>query len=212
MLKLFEVVGFKSFKDKITLDFSDVRDYKFNTECIIDNLIGKLIVYGKNSVGKSNLGLAMFDIVTHLTTKNVGPHLYDYYLNVTGLNDYAEFHYVFQFDNSYVDYIYRKNEKQMLIYEKISIDDKVLFEYDYNKDKGNVKGISELAPTLNLSFYDVDGILKYTINNTILDDSHPLRQMMAYVNNMLWFRNLDENRYVGYKNKSNAGFSYSSAK
>lgn len=27
--------------------------------------------------------------------------------------------------------------------------------------------------------------------------------MFKYVNNMLWFRNLDENRYIGYKSKSN---------
>ena len=27
MLKLFEVSGFKNFKDTITLDFSDARDY-----------------------------------------------------------------------------------------------------------------------------------------------------------------------------------------
>ena len=35
MLKLFEVTGFKNFENTIRLDFSDVRDYKFNDYCIL---------------------------------------------------------------------------------------------------------------------------------------------------------------------------------
>ncbi len=31
MLKRFQVSGFKNFKDTITLDFSDVRNYNFST-------------------------------------------------------------------------------------------------------------------------------------------------------------------------------------
>ena len=203
MLKLFEVMGFKNFKDRITLDFSDVRDYKFNPACITNHLIGKMIVYGKNSIGKSNLGLAIFDIVSHLSSKNVTPNLYDYYLNVEAPTDYAEFHYIFVFGENTTDYTYRKNAKQDLIYEKLCIDDQLLYEYNYKTNAGNLDGIRSLTPTLNLSMQDVDSILKYVISNTVLDDDHPLRQMQRYVNSMLWFRNLDENRYIGYKTKSN---------
>ncbi len=202
MLKLFEVSGFKNFKDTVSLDFSDVRDYKFNMECVTNNLIGKLIVYGKNSIGKSNLGLAIFDIVSHLSAKNVTPNLYDYYLNVASLDDYAQFHYIFQFEQDTIDYRYRKDDKQALIYEKLLLNNTQLFEYDYKKDKGNTEGIKAIAPTLNWVFQDMDSILKYVINNTVLDDTHPLRQMMRYVNSMLWFRSLDENRYIGFKSKS----------
>ena len=202
MLKLFEVSGFKNFKDMITLDFSDVRDYKFNSQCITDHLIGKAIIYGKNSIGKTNLGLAVFDLVSHLSSKNVTPGLYDYYLNVASLNDYAEFHYVFVFGTDQIDYRYRKDEKQSLIYEKLILNGNLLFEYDYSKKRGNTDGIKALAPTLNWAFQDMDCILKYVINNTVLEDSHPLRQMMRFVTKMLWFRSLDENRYIGYKSKS----------
>ena len=44
MLKRFEVSGFKNFKDTITLDFSDVRNYNFSTSCITDKTIGKMII------------------------------------------------------------------------------------------------------------------------------------------------------------------------
>ena len=71
MLKRFEVQGFKSFSHPVTIDFSDVRDYKFNDSCIKNNLLNKIIIYGRNSVGKTNLGLALFDIVSTLTSNNV---------------------------------------------------------------------------------------------------------------------------------------------
>lgn len=202
MLKLFEVKGFKNFEDTIALDFSDVRDYKFNDSCITNKLLKNMIVYGKNSVGKTNLGLALFDIVSHLTTNNVTPGLYDYYLNVNNKAGYAEFRYVFVFDSDEVDYRYRKNEKQTLVYESVSINGKRLFAYDYEDKRGDLSGLEALTPTLNLSFRGTDSILKYAIANSALDENHPLYQMQRFVSHMLWFRSLDENRYIGYKTSS----------
>lgn len=202
MLKLFEVTGFKNFENLMRFDFSDVHDYKFNNSCVTNGLLGKIIVYGKNSVGKSNFGLAIFDIVSHLTTNNVTPGLYDYYLNVNNKAGYAEFHYVFAFGTGEVDYRYRKNEKQTLVYEAICIDGKLLFKYDYEDKRGDLSGLEALAPTLNLAFRGNDSILKYTITNSSLQDDHPLYQMLRFVSKMLWFRSLDDNRYIGYKTKS----------
>lgn len=199
MLKLFEVTGFKNFENTIKLDFSDVRDYKFNNSCITNSLLGNIIVYGKNSVGKSNLGLALFDIVSHLTTNNVTPGLYDYYLNVNSKAGYAEFHYVFAFDSGEVDYRYRKNDKQTLVFESVAIDGKQLFSYDYANECGDLTGLEALTTTLNLSFRGSDSILKYAIANSALSDDHPLYQLQRFASHMLWFRSLDENRYIGYK-------------
>ncbi len=199
MIKYFEVSGFKNFSDKLSFDFSNVRDYKFNKQCITKNLVGKAIVYGKNSVGKTNLGLAIFDIVSHLTNKNVTPDLYDYYLNSDSQCGYAEFLYIFQFLDDIIEYSYRKDEKQILVYEKLVLNNQQLFEFDYSTQSGDTSGIEKLAPTLNWSFRDTECILKYVVNNTVLEDSHPLRCMVRFVSNMLWFRNLDQNRYIGYK-------------
>lgn len=203
MLKLFEVTGFKNFGDTIRLDFSDVRDYRFNDACIINGLLGKVIVYGKNAVGKTNLGLALFDIVGHLTTNNVTPGLYDYYLSTSSKTDYAEFRYIFSFSNGEVDYRYRKDDKQTLIYESAFIDGEQLFAYDYRKKVGDLRGLETLVPTLNLSFRGNDSILRFAITNSSLVDNHPLYQMQRFIFRMLWFRSLDENRYIGYKAKSN---------
>lgn len=202
MLKLFEVTGFKNFENTIRFDFSDVRDYKFNNACITNGLLSKIIVYGKNSVGKSNLGLALFDIVSHLTTNNVTPGLYEYYLNVNNKAGYAEFHYVFAFGGHEIDYRYRKNDKQTLVYEAVSIDNKRLFTYDYEDNRGDLSGLEALTTTLNLSFRGSDSILKYAIANSALSDDHPLYLMQRFVSHMLWFRSLDDNRYIGYKANS----------
>lgn len=203
MLKLFEVSGFKNFTNTVRLDFSNVREYQFNTHCITNGLIGKAIIYGKNAIGKSNFGLALFDIVSHLSVKNVTPNLYDYYLNVASQNDYAEFHYVFQFGEDLIDYRYRKDEEQSLLHESLILNDELLYEYNYKNNSGTMDNIKQLAPTLNWAFQDMECILKYVVNNTVLDEQHPLRRMMRFVNNMLWFRSLDDNRYIGFKTKSN---------
>ena len=202
MLKLFSVTGFKNFEHTATVDFSDTRDYRFNDACVGDGLLKKMIIYGKNASGKSNFGLALFDIVSHMTSNNVTPGLYDYYLNVNNKAGYAEFRYIFAFHNGKVNYLYRKNEEQELVYEIVEIDGKRIYQYDYENRTGDLSGLEALLPTLNFSFRGNDSILKYAISNSALEDDHPLYQMLRFVSRMLWFRSLDENRYIGYKSKS----------
>ena len=206
MLKYFEVSGFKNFKDTISIDFSDVRDYRFNKHCITDNSIGKIIIYGKNSIGKSNFGLALFDIVSHLSSKNVTPGLYDYYLNADNRKGYAEFRYIFEFGNVEMEYSYKKNQKQSIIYEKLLMDHKMIFEKD--AQDGIKVDLEEFAPTLNIDMIDVESLLKYIVVNTVIADEHPIKRLFNYVNHMLWFRSLDENRYIGYKTKSDDYFDF----
>lgn len=202
MLKYFAVSGFKNFSHKFSLDFSNIRDYHFNSLCTHEGLIRSIIIYGKNATGKTNFGLALFDIVSHLTNKNVTPSLYNYYLNAGDVQPYAEFEYVFQFGQDHVSYFYRKNAKQRLIYEKLELNHRLMMEQDYLNKTGNVDGLSELAPTLNWAFQGDESLLKYALNNTALDVQHPLYQMMQFVSSMLWFRTLDENRYIGNKSSS----------
>ena len=90
MLKRFSVENFKGFKDKITLDLGLPSNYSFNSEIIENGCVSKGIIYGINSCGKSNLGLAIFDIITHLTEKQKLFQNYDFYLNMSGRKVFAE--------------------------------------------------------------------------------------------------------------------------
>ena len=201
MLKRFSVEGFKNFEYKITIDFSDVRDYKFHPECVTDGLFNTAIIYGKNAVGKSNFGLALFDIVSHLTMNNVTPGLYDYYLNVNNKKQSAHFEYIFEFGEDEILYSYDKTEKNELQTEALLLNGTVMF----NNIEGinNKEGLIKLAPNLNWEQVTTSSDLKYFMYNSSLDTNHPLSKMMKFVRNMLWFRSLDENRYIGYKEKSN---------
>jgi len=201
MLARFSVTGFKNFKNKITIDFSNVRDYRFHPECVTDGLLNTAIIYGKNAVGKSNLGLALFDIVSHLTMNNVTPGLYDYYLNVNNKKGYASFEYEFQFGEDEIVYGYDKTEKNALSSEFLMINGTVMFHNSGSNIWEN-NGLIELAPNLNWTLKNEISTLKYFLYNSSLEPNHPLSKMREFLNNMLWYRSLDENRYIGYREKA----------
>lgn len=86
------------------------------------------------------------------------------------------------------------------MYEKLILNRDEIFSYDYFRKSGNLDGLKKLAPSLNFEFLDNNiSILKYAVNNTRADIIVQLKQLVRFVNNMLWFRSLDENRYIGYK-------------
>lgn len=99
MLKKFSVENFKGFQDKITFDIGLPNNYNFNSEIIENGYVTKEIINGINSSGKSNLGLAVFDIITHLTEKQKLLSSYDFYLNMSGRKSFAEYEYTFVFDD-----------------------------------------------------------------------------------------------------------------
>ncbi len=62
ILTYFSVENFKNFSNTFCMDFSERKDYDFNTSCLKDGIIKNAIIYGKNAVGKTNFGFALFDI------------------------------------------------------------------------------------------------------------------------------------------------------
>ena len=189
MLKLFEVEGYKNFKDRITLDFSNVRDYKFNEECLTDGLIGKMLIYGKNSQGKTNFGKAISDVMSVLFPEYMsleeGP-LDKSYFNVHKDEMGASFRYIFKFGKNTVEYIYKKKDFfDYLSYEKVLLDGDPLFEYDRVSNKLNYEvNLKAFTPTLNHNFSNVSSVLRFVINNTPLDDSNPLKKTNEFVSKM----------------------------
>lgn len=200
MLKKFEVEGFKNFDYPLVIDFSDTKQYTFNRNCINHDLLNTMIIYGKNAIGKTNLGLAMFDIVTHLVDKNVSPHLYDYYLNNKGNYLYATFSYTFQFDHDEVIYTYRKTDVDNLLYESLEVNSKLLFKHDDSTLDYFDDDFKRELSQLNFDYNDASiSTLRYIVNNSQLEKNHVIRKMYKFVSHMLWFRNLDEHRFIGLK-------------
>ena len=166
MLKRFEVENFKGFKNPLVMDFT-AREYEFNKNLIVNGIVNKAIVYGKNGVGKSCLGIAIFDIVWHLTDKERMQLKYLLnYLNLESNSSNAKFKYSFQFDEDEIIYEYAKRDPNFLIYEKLWINQKLVINYDYFDT--NIRFVDKaITGDLNIELIDNKlSVLKYIYRNT----------------------------------------------
>ena len=203
MLKRFSVTNFKNFKTKTVFDLSKPSNYEFNTNIIKNNIVTKGLIYGINGSGKSNLSLAIFDIIFHLTEKEKSYDKYLYYLNLESNKKEADFEYIFDFDGNEVIYTYSKSNVTTLIRETLFINGQEVINYDYTRRTGytNLKGAETLQLSSSLKT-ETDKLsrVKYIFNNAILQDNNENQtfiKFISFVDNMLMFYSLDEKRYQG---------------
>lgn len=204
MLKRFEVENFKNFKDKLVFDLSETKNYEFNPECVQNGLVSKAIIYGVNGCGKSNLGLAIFDLVAHLTDKTKDQSLYQNYLNAdTATGSIAQFKYLFSFNDSVLEYSYGKIDQGFIFSESLKINDEEVLSYHFGKlIETNLKGTETLNKDLGSSLLSA---LKYIRSNAILTEERTknlLDQFFKFVDGMLFFRSVENNRFIGYENEN----------
>ncbi|EMD6531154.1 ATP-binding protein [Citrobacter freundii] len=206
MIYKFEVEGFKGFEHKLSFDLSHQKNYEFNQECIRDGVIRKSIVYGKNGIGKSNLGLALFDIVSHLTDYNVSKSLYGGYVNANNESNTVKFKYEFKFHNDILVYSYEKESIDKIISENVVINNIVVADYDRRTGSSASFNLSG-TETLNTNMSDSPiSIVRYIKNNAVINDestdANVFNQFISFVDKMLFFRSLDSNRFFGIEMKS----------
>lgn len=201
MLKYFSVQNYKGFKGKIEVDFSKHRDYEFHEEFIKNGIINKGLIYGKNGSGKSNFGFALFDVVYHLTDK-FKPEFNYSYQNGYAITKDVEFKYVFSFGNDEVEYSYSKQNQMAIMTEKLIVNNKVVIDYDFRKQKNKVILIDE-AKTLRIPelLRQEQSLVRYVYDHSSLSKDHPLCKLMQFVGKMLWFRSVKDNQFSGYKEK-----------
>lgn len=149
--------------------------------------------------------MAIFDIIIHLTEKQKLLQSYDFYLNMSGRKSFAEFEYVFTFDDHEVVYKYEKTNVDILQYESLSIDDKEVIYYDFVKREGFT--LLEGSDTLNAAIRNESPIsrVKYVNSNSILTDNvenRVFKQFIDFVDRMLLFYSLDSRGYEGFRNGS----------
>ncbi len=201
MLTKFSVSNFKSFNEEFVFDLQNTNGYNFNKESVFEGIVENAIVYGKNGVGKSNLGLAIFDIISHLTDTEHGDSEYDYYLNALNPSKFATFRYEFLIDSKKIVYIYKKSDNKNIVYESFSIGETLIAEIDRevsSKAKINLKG----AESLNNDIKNVNlSVLKYLKNNSVLAEDDVFNKgflcFFKFIEGMLFFRSLDGNAYLG---------------
>ncbi len=203
MLSYFSVKNFKNFKEEFVFDLSDASSYEFNNECVCNGVVNKAIIYGHNGVGKTNLGLAIFDIVLHLTDKYKALQHYSNYSNAECEDELSKFNFRFKFNNDDIlEYSYGKKAPEELVYERLVINDRTVVSYDRTKE--SVASIElEGAETLQKDLSQITiSILKYIKNNTVLIKNKTndiLSDFYSFIDRMLLFWSLDTRNFQGYE-------------
>ena len=202
MLAKFAVKNFRGFKERIEIDLTRHSNYTFNSFAIKDGIIKNGILYGPNGSGKTNFGLAIFDIVNHLSQKWKKQ---DYYFNFTfagSRNLIVEFEYTFIFNGLNVEYCYGKDYRGVLSHEQMSVNDRLVFkradgklEIDSNEFPMGDSTRHNLADNANNV-----SIVNFLLTSYPLAADNYLIQLNNFVNGMLWFRCLDTREFIGLEN------------
>jgi len=205
MLTKFEVQNFKSFKDSFVFDLSETKNYEFNSKCLSNGIVNKALIYGANGCGKSNLGFAIFDLVSHLTDKQFNPENYRNYLNAESEEVAARFVYSFRFDESVLEYSYGKIAFGSIAWERLTINGDDIVIYHYGEPiQINLKGTETLNTDLSGSKISA---IKYIKNNAVLKKNKTndvFKAFLSFVDSMLFFRCLEVNYYLGYQTENNS--------
>jgi len=204
MLYKFEVSGFKAFDKKMTFSLEQTKNYEFAKDIIDNGVIKKSIIYGVNGVGKTNLGLAIFDVVSHLTDNEVSKELYGGFINAKNKSGLAEFTHHYKFNGGMVVYNYAKKDYKEIVFENLFINDVLVAKID-RRDGGNA--LIELPGTEHLKNDLSDSnisLITYINNNTVFEKDNEVailfKLFVSYISKMLYFRSLDGNRYIGIEN------------
>jgi len=201
MLTKFAVRNFRGFSDWIELDFSNPSEYHYNEFAIRNGIVKDAMIYGPNGSGKSNLGFAMFDLVSHLTQKHNHP-LSEGNFCYANNGKPVEFSYEFKFEDNSVSYSYSKDSNRSLLTESFKANGVEYFSRTANSVTIN-EDLFTIQPTkiseLEMGSNSVS-IVSYLIASYPLEANNPLIQLNKFVENMLWFRCLEDRGYIGFEN------------
>lgn len=199
MLIKFAVQNYRGFAQRIEWDLSRPSSYNFNCHAIKNGAVKNGIVYGPNGSGKTNLGMAMFDIVNHLSQKFKKPDYYRNFIFAGSPSGVVEFEYQFRFAETVLDYRYSKDREGRLV-------DEELFAYGepvFRRSGAELFVSSTLFPmepaylsALSQNANNVS-IVNVLLSTFPLPENHYLLQLRDFVGGMLWFRNLDIREFIG---------------
>ena len=211
MLKKFVVENYRNFKDRIEIDFGAVRNYSFNEHCVRNGVLNKVILVGKNGTGKTNLGLAIFDITATITDNIVQGRQIDQgsYINGFSKKKQATFEYTFQRGDDILEYTYAKTDPHVIVHEELKVNGKTIF--NRNGINGNYEGLRDIgADQLRMNIGNGPlSILRYIYANTLQGEDSPITFIVNFAEHMLYFKSdIDGNGFIGFKRNGEGIYDY----
>ena len=199
MLIKFAVTNFRGFKERIEWDLSNPNNYGFSTNAIKNNTIKNGIIYGPNGSGKTNFGLAIFDIEYHLSQKWKKFDYYDNYIYAGNQNGTVTFEYTFRFGSQTIEYNYSKSHNGTLVSESIKVDNSTVFYKDsetFEIDDTSFPMEETIKENFKNNANNVS-VVNFILLSYPLDTNHYLIKLQNFASSMLWFRNLDIREFIG---------------
>ena len=203
MLTQFAVTNYRGFKQRIEWDLSHPSNYSFNAAAIQGGVVKNGIIYGPNGAGKSNFGLAIFDIANHLSHKWKKP---DYYLNYACAGNQSlpvEFEYAFSLGGHTLLYNYSKVASELkgnIVREQLIIDGKEVLLKDKDVlDIASEFGLTQAAVENLKDSANNISMVNFLLSSVPLPKGHALLLLRDFVENMLFFRSLDNREFIGLK-------------
>jgi len=202
MITKFSVKNFRCFSNWTSFELTSDKKYEFNENAVHKNAIQHSKVYGENGEGKTNLGIAMLELISHLSPNKVKyPTFEKSYLNADCDSDIAEFKFIFSLNNKEIKYHYGKDASADIVYESLYISDKEVLSWD--KRSSNIANIDlEGTKSLNTELSEnVSSLVSYVLNNASLPNNHinqTFFKFYDFVNRMVFFKTMSNvNQFAG---------------
>ena len=199
MLIKFAATNFRGFANRIEWDLSKPSNYAFHPEAIKDGYIKNGIIYGPNGIGKSNFGLAIFDIVYHLTIKWKKSDYFNNYVYAGKPDSPVSFEYTFMLGNDLIEYRYSKNHAGVLHSEMLWVNNHQVFKQDkdiFEIDEAQFK-VDEIIKNNFKQSVNGASVIAFLTASFPLPQEHYIVKLLQFVNSMLWFKCLESREYIG---------------